>query len=151
MEEYKSLCNKVLNFLHQKYGGEVAKPSLILTDFPVRHNMLGEGSSDDIVLHLYSFKERRLTAHRLTEAICHEYRHFIQWNTGMLDVMSNDDHYWKGRKIKNGDYDNPGKEYLSAPWEKDARNHERIYFKTLLKARVINPSKLNKKVKFNIF
>jgi len=140
MKEYFSIGVKIIEFLHKRYGGSEVPPTLFLDDSPKKYNQLGEGGYH-ITIFIYSFQKRNLTLRRFVEAICHEYRHVYQNANG---YFAEED--WKGMKY-DGDISKPGPEYLNAPWEKDARRYEKIYFKELVKAKIIDPSKLNKRIK----
>lgn len=84
------------------------------------------------------------TVERLLRIVAHEARHAVQYKQGLLSMngrnhkMTHDGRYEMG--YWRGDYYRGA--YRDAPWEIDARAHERPYSDLVIKAGIIAPAEL---------
>ena len=85
---------------------------------------------------------------RLLRIIAHEARHAVQYRDGLLSTqgrnskMTHNGKYeygtWKGERYSGS--------YRDAPWEIDARAHEKQYSDMMIKAGIISPAELKMKL-----
>ena len=85
---------------------------------------------------------------RLLRIIAHEARHAVQYRDGLLltqgrnSKMTHNGKYeygtWKGERYSGS--------YRDAPWEIDARAHEKQYSDMIIKAGIISPAELKMKL-----
>lgn len=84
------------------------------------------------------------TMERLLRIVAHEARHAVQYRQGLLKTQGRDSRmthdgryetgYWRGEYYHGT--------YKDAPWERDARAHERPYSDMVIKAGIIAPAEL---------
>ena len=88
------------------------------------------------------------TVERLLRIVAHEARHAVQYKTGLLSrngrnhKMTHNGRYesgtWRGQYYHGT--------YRDAPWEKDARAHEKTYSDMVIRAGIISPAELKIKL-----
>jgi hypothetical protein len=85
------------------------------------------------------------TMERLLRIVAHEARHAVQYRQGLLKTQGRDSRmthdgryetgYWRGEYYHGT--------YKDAPWERDARAHEKPYSDMVIKAGIIAPAELD--------